>query len=691
MPVIKFITGRRTKFAVVALWLIVVMALGAAAGRFQDAQKNDSVSYLPSKAESLKAVELEEQQTGEQLPGIQVYYRASGLTEEDKRAIEGDAAAINKSRLKLQLGDAVATFAPDDKTAALSVTVISNGDGDDLREVAREIRAVTDDNPDGLVTKLTGGIGFSDDAIAIFESMDGTALFGAMILVIVLLLLIYRSPILWLMPLISVIFAEMTSRGLGTLIAESGTTVNGQAAIVMTILIFGVGTDYALLLIARYREELRWHEDRHEAMAFALRKSSPAILASAGTVVLALLTMILGDMNSTSSTGAIGAMGVATVMLSMLTLLPALLLIVGRRSFWPFIPRFESADHFAASDFWSKIASFTFRRRHLVIGGLVLLIGVMSLGWTKYDADLTQTEGYTKAVESVEGSKILEKTLPPGATGPMVLMVKNPALAQRVADAVEDVNGVVAVAKPVTGKGLARVEATLSYEPYSRATRQVVPRVRQAARAVAGDAVVVGGVTAIDVDVRKAQSRDNKLIIPLALIVVMVILLALLRAVVAPLVLIATVVASFFAVLGVSYVVFDEVFGFAGVDISFPLWVFVFLVALGVDYNIFLMARVREEVEKHGATEGIRRGLVATGGVITSAAVVLAGTFTVLGIMPFVFMAELGFAVAFGVLFDAMLVRSMLVPAIGWELGPKLWWPSKLSHQRDVDEHPDWI
>ncbi len=691
MPLISFITGKRTKFVVIAVWLLAVTLLSASAGRFEQAQKNDSKSYLPDTAESLKVVELETKQTGELIPGIQVYYRGSGLTEADKKAVQGDSDALNKNPVQGQLGKTTVIFANDGKTAGLNITVVSTGEGDELRAVAKQVRDTTKDNPDGLVAKLTGGIGFSDDAIAIFDSMNGTVLFGTALLVVVLLLLIYRSPFLWILPLIAVAFAETTSRGFATMIAEGGTTVNGQTAIVMTILIFGVGTDYALLLIARYREELRRHEDRHEAMAFALRKSSPAILASAGTVILALMTMILGELNSTSSTGPIGAMGVAMSMLAMLTLLPALLLAGGRRSFWPFVPRFHSAEHFSANDFWANLAAFVQRRRHFVIGGLAVLIGVMALGWTQYNSGLNQSDSYTKKVESIEGAKILEKTLPPGATGPMVIMVTNPALAQRVADAAQDVDGVVAVTPPKTAKGVSRIEATLSFDPYSRSARLVVPKIRSATRAAGGDAVLVGGVTAIDVDVRKSQSRDNKLIIPIALTVVLFVLLVLLRAVVAPVILIATVVASYFAVTGLSFVVFDKVFGFAGVDTSYALWVFIFLVALGVDYNIFLMARVREEVQKHGATEGMRRGLVATGGVITSAAVVLAGTFTVMGILPFVFLAEIGFSVAFGVLFDSMLVRSMLVPAIGWELGRRIWWPSKLSKQRDVDEHPELI
>jgi RND superfamily putative drug exporter len=690
MPVIKFITGRRTKFVVLAIWVLTFVLLGSAAGRYEDAQKNDNKSYLPGEAESLKAVDLEVEQSGEVLPGVMVYYRASGLTDEDKAAIEADAADLNENRVKFQLDDAEVTFANDDKTAALTIAVKANGDGEELQKVADDIRKRTEDNPAGLQHQLTGGIGFSDDSIEIFKSMNGLALAGAALLVITLLLLIYRSPILWLLPIISVFFAENASRGIGTLIAESGTTVNSQAAIVTTILVFGVGTDYALLLIARYREELRRHEDRHEAMAFALRRSSPAILASAGTVVIALLTMVLGELNSTASTGWIGAIGVSLAMLSMLTLLPALLLIAGRRSFWPFVPKFDSPDHFTESGFWGRLAAFVQRRKHAVIVAVFGLVAVMSIGWTQFDTGLTQLNGFTKTVESVEGQKTLEKTLPPGVTGPAVIMVSDPAKADAVAESVEEIEGVVSVAPPQTAKGISRIEAVLGFDPYSSQARAIVPKMRSAVDATAPGAAHVGGVTAIDYDVRRSATRDNKVIIPLTLAVIFVILLILLRAIVAPLVLILTVILSYFAVVGLGLAVFEPVFGFAGIDASFPLWAFIFLVALGVDYNIFLTARVREEVAVHGASEGMRRGLVATGGVITSAAVVLAGTFAVLGVMPFVFMNELGMVVAFGVLFDAMLIRSMLVPAVGWELGPKFWWPSALSRQKDVDEHPDW-
>lgn len=681
MPLIKFITGRYTKFAVVAIWIIFVSLMMAKAGKFEDAQKNDSMSYLPDTAESLKVVELEKKQTGEQLPGIQVYYRASGLTGDDIAAIKEDARSLTEKPVEGQLGPAYAVFAKDGKTGLVKVTVISNGEGDDLRKIAADIRDRAADSPDGLVVKLSGGIGFSDDAIAVFQSMNSTVLIGTLLLVITLLLLIYRSPILWILPILSVGFAEIVSRGFGTMIAESGTTVNGQSAIIMTILIFGVGTDYALLLISRYREELRRHEDRHDAMARALRKSSPAILASAGTVVLALFTMILGELNSTSSTGPIGAMGVAMAMLSMLTLLPALLLIFGRWSFWPFIPRFHSPDHFVASGFWTKLADFVQRRRGLVIAGMCALIAVMSLGWLQFNSGLTQTDSYTKSVESIEGQKILARTLPAGAVGPVVVMVKNPSQTDAVVATLKRTNGVVAVAKPQTAKGLTRIEATLKAEPYSRQARDVIEPLRQSLRAVAGDAVLVGGVTAVDTDVRASQARDNRLIIPIALSVVFLILIVLLRSLVAPVMLIFTVLASYFAVLGLSFVVFQDVFGFVGVDTSFPLWVFIFLVALGVDYNIFLMARVREETLVHGSSDGMRRGLVATGGVITSAAAVLAGTFTVLAFLPLVFLAEIGFSVAFGVLFDALLVRSVFVPALVWLIGPKVWWPSALANK----------
>ncbi|MBK5230668.1 MAG: MMPL family transporter, partial [Thermoleophilia bacterium] len=588
--------------------------------------------------------------------------------------------------VKEQLGRPLLNFAKDGKLAVLAVTIRATGEADNLQAAADRLRLLANSGrPPGLQARLTGGIGYSSDAVRIFNSLGGTVLIGTALVVIILLLLIYRSPILWLIPLITVGFAETVARAFGTVIADSGMIVNGQSATVMTVMVFGVGTDYALLLIARYREELRRHEDRHEAMRFALHRSVPAIVASASTVAAALIVLLLAVNNGTQSMGPIAAIGVITAMLAMLTLLPALLLIVGRRAFWPFVPRFRSTDDFAAGGFWSALGARIAANPRRVGLGMLSVMAVMALGWFSYSSSLSQANSYRDKVDSVTGTQLLAKSLPRGETAPTVVIVRgDDRRARLVIDTLRKDRQVVSV----TGvqlrdkaNGLARVQVTLKGDPYSATARQAIPRIRARLARVAPGAALIGGPTAIDYDSRVASARDMKLLIPVALVLVLLILIALLRAVALPLMLMASVVASFVASLGASYWLFGHVFNFPGADPGLPLYVFIFLVALGVDYNIFLMARVREETLAVGTREGMSRGLVATGGVITSAGLVLAGTFSIMASLPLVFIAEIGIAVAFGVLFDALLVRSVLVPAMVWDTGSDVWWPSSLRRR----------
>lgn len=686
MKFFDFVTGRKTKFAVLAVWLLVVVLAAGKAGQFEDAQNNESESYLPGSAESLKVVELEKTLPGgEQVPGLVVYRRAGGLTKGDKAAVAADAAALKKDGIVGQLGEPALIFAKDGETAVMTIAMRATGESEKLEKAAGRLRELADSSPPGLEAKLTGGIGYSDDAIRVFNSLGGTVLIGTLLVVIVLLLLIYRSPFLWLMPIIAVGLAESVSRAFGTLIAEAGMIVNSQSATVMTVIVFGVGTDYALLLIARYREELRRHEDTHAAMRFALHRSVPAILASGATVAAALIVLLLAENNSTQSMGPIAAIGVVTAMFSMLTALPALLLVVGRNAFWPFVPHFRSSDHFAAGGFWHRLGQRIVANPRVIWLGMLAVMAVMASGWTAYSDELTQTSAYRDKVDSVEGEKLLAKSLPKGVTAPTVVVVRgNRDTAERVADVVRKDPLVANVSNKFLEdktKRLVRVEATLKADAYSDAARAAIPRIRHSLSRAAPGAAVIGGPTAIDYDSRKAVARDNKVIIPVALVLVMLILITLLRAIALPLLLMASVVVSFFASLGTCYWLFDVVFSFPGADPGLPLFVFIFLVALGVDYNIFLMARVREESIRAGTREGVMRGLVATGGVITSAGLVLAGTFSIMASLPLVFISEVGIAVAFGVLFDALLVRSVLVPALVWDIGSRVWWPSALRRR----------
>ncbi len=680
MNLLLLATGKRAKWLVLAGWTAIVLALLGYAMDFEGAQNNRDANYLPKSAESLQAIELEERAFGDQLlTGLLVYNNPNGLNEQDKAAILSDVAALERNPLPNELGKPAPLFFEDGKTAAIYTQVRAQGDQEVLFEVSDRLRSLKQDNPPGLETALTGQTGFFDDTVRVFDAIDGNLLLGTITLITLLLLLIYRSPFLWLLPLLSVGAAEISARGFGTLLAENGVTITSQAAALMTVLVFGVGTDYALLLIARYREELRVYEDRHEAMRHALMRSAPAIFASAATVIAALLCLMLANVNATSGAGPIAAMGIGLSMLAMLTLLPALLLVFDRRVFWPFAPELGSRTTEVPVNFWSRLADRIARRPVVVTVGVFAVMAVMATGLLTNPGGLDLSESFRDDVESVRGQEILEQALPPGATGPMTVLVEEEGNVKPVVAVLKQSPDVASVGIIQPGQGATRIEADLKYAPYSDEAIDAIPTIRRQLNQALPGAALVSGATAVEADSRSFAADDNRLIMPLVLLIVLLILVILMRSVVAPIVLIITVVASFLAILGASYVVFDMVFGFPGVDEYVPIFVFIFLVALGVDYNIFLMARVREEALVHGAREGMRRGLIVTGGVITSAGVVLAGTFLVLAAMPIVSLTEIGFAIAMGVLFDALVVRTLLVPALGFLMGAKIWWPANIS------------
>nr|MBA2445325.1 MMPL family transporter [Nocardioidaceae bacterium] len=439
------------------------------------------------------------------------------------------------------------------------------------------------------------------------------------------------------------------------------------------------------LLVARYREELRRHDDRHEAMAEALHRAGPAIIASAGTVIVGMLCLVFADMNSTQGLGPVAAVGIVVGLLVMMTLLPALLVMMGRWVFWPRIPHEGSAEPTAAG-IWAKVGSRIARRPRAVWVVTSVLLGASSLGVVQLDANgLSTDELFTEPVQSVTGERVLGEHFPAGASDPALIVAKSDA-ADQVAQAAQ-VEGVSEVGQPIIAGDRALITATTSVEPLSQAGFDVIERLRSAVHEVEGADALVGGNAAIQSDSQEASARDAKVLIPIILIAVLVILMLLLRAIVAPVLLIATVVLSFGAALGLSALVFRHVFGWAGADASLPLFVFVFLVALGIDYNIFLMTRVREEAVRFGTRRGALIGLAATGGVITSAGLVLAGTFAVLGTLPVVSFAEIGFAVALGVLLDTLVVRSVLVTGLNLDIGRHMWWPSKLGSKKDIERN----
>jgi RND superfamily putative drug exporter len=676
------IAGRRAKFGVLVVWLLLIAGLGPFIGKFEAAQENEPSSFLPGDAESVRVLEASDGfPGGDVIEAIVVFRSADGLGADDRRAIEEARTSFAAAEIT-GAGAPSPPIVSDDATAALvAIPIRAEGEEDVLIAAVDELHTILQTGlPDGVEAKVTGPAGFSAAASEAFEGVNSTLLFTTAGLVFVLLVLIYRSPIFWVLPLLAVLFAESVVRALGYLLASEGVVINGQVGGILLVLVFGAGTNYALLLTARYREELRVVEDRHAAMRVALTQASSAILASAGTVVAALLCLSLASVNSTAGLGPVGAMGVAVTALAMLTLLPALLLVAGRRAFWPFVPRYgtEEASRKGA---WRRMGEWIEQRHRPVWVATSLALGAMALGGLTLDDNLTTTNAFRGEVEAVEGQTLIAESFPAGASAPTVVLVTRPADVQPALEAARSSAVVADVGRPETGPPGTRFPVTLGLDPYSEEAYSAVRTLRNELRDAAGDAVLVGGPTAEEADVRAATQRDTKLLVPLVLAVVFGILVLLLRAITAAALLIATVVLSFFAALGASLVLLDLFADFPGEDPSYPLFAFIFLVALGVDYNIFLMARVREEAHRLPTGHAMLEGLAVTGGVITSAGIVLAGTFAVLAVLPLVALTQIGVTVALGVLLDTFLVRSVLVPALTFEVGERVWWPSALWRQ----------
>lgn len=684
----RLVSGRRSKFVVLAAWLVALVAMGPLIGQFESKQRNEPSSFLPGDAESVRALELSDQfANGEGVSAIAVFAREDGLTEEDREAIEETQAELAASPPEGVVAVSPPQYSEDGEAALLVVQIVAEGDEEVLIDAVESVReTVAEGAPPGLEAKVTGPGGYSADASKAFEGINSTLLYTTAALVFVLLVLIYRSPIFWLLPLLAVFFAEGLVRGIGSLLAEAGLVINGQTGGILLVLVFGAGTDYALLLTARYREELHLHADKHDAMRVAVRQAGPGILASAGTVVAALLCLSLASVNSIAGLGPVGAMGVAVAALAMLTVLPALLLIGGRRAFWPFVPRQdgEAGERTWRRGFWGRLGARIERRHRAVWIVTTLALALVALGSLTLDTSLTTGSAFRGEVESVEGQKLLERSFPAGASAPTTVIVTDATKVDAVVAAAGGAPEVVAAGPVQTGPPGARFDVTLTEDPFSQAGFAQIAPLREQLRAAGGDAVLVGGATAEEADLRAAIRSDTLLLVPLVLLVVFAILVVLLRALLGPLMLMATVVLSFFAALGLTLLLFEAFADFPGEDPSYPLFAFIFLVALGIDYNIFLMARVREEALALPTKEAMLKGLAVTGGVITSAGIVLAGTFSVLAVLPLVALTQVGITVALGVLLDTFVVRSILVPALTFSLGEKTWWPSALSRRERV-------
>ncbi len=689
------LTGRITKWAVFAAVLVITGIMAGFSTQLADVQNNEASSWLPESAESTRVLEeLSQSIDPDDIPTLVVYHRVGGLTDDDLAAMEAHGAEVAEidgvtdtgvltpaaAEAAAAQGAPVPTLRSADGEVAYLYLVLNFGaDGwTAIPAAADEIRDIA--TIDGGEVHLAGFGGQAADSAEAFEGIDTTLILATLSVVVVILLFTYRSPILWLLPIICAVVANTIATGVVYLLAKhAGLTVNGQSQAILSILVIGAGTDYALLLTARYREELRRHEDRHEAMAYALHRAAPAIFASAATVAVGMLCLSFAELNSTAGLGPVAAIGVTVTMLVMTILLPALLVICGRWVFWPKRPTFGSAEP-TADGIWARMGrsiSHRPRRVWVITTGLLLFA---CLGLFRLDTSgLATDETYTKEFDSIKGQKLLtEHGLSDNSNTVQVITDTDQA-----ADVVSSLSGVDGLGEPgepqPLTEGRSWFEATINADISSSEAADIVEATRDAVDDVGGANALVGGGSAFYLDTKIASVRDSWVIMPLVLLVVLLILIGLLRAVLAPVLLIATVVLSFGAALGISALLFEYVFGFAGSDPGFPLFAFVFLVALGIDYNIFLMTRVREETATYGTRKGSLIALASTGGVITSAGVVLAATFLVLGSLPLVFLAELGVAVALGVMLDTLVVRSVLVTALNLDLGAKIWWPSRLD------------
>ena len=682
---IAAVCGRRSKYVVVAFWILVVAALGGLAGKLQGAEKNDASAYLPSSAESTQ--ELNEQnlfQSKNLNPALVVYVRDSGVTAADLQKAKADAryfASLGPVKGAWGGGRGVAPpVVSKDHKAIQTVVGADLGFNSDIGGFVSNVKNAASKDSAGLKVYVGGPAANAADQIKIFKGIDSTLLYATLAVVIVLLLLTYRSPVLWLLPILSAGVALTVAQAVIYLLTQhANLTVNGQSEGILVVLVIGASTDYALLLIARYREELRRHADRHEAMAVALHRAGPAIIASGLTVVAGMLCLLAAESNDISGLGPVAAVGIAVGLIAMITLLPAILVIFGRWIFWPVRPGFGSAEP-TSRGFWSRVGQAIGRRPRTVwvVTAILLAAGAAGMVGFKFGT-LTAAQSFRGTPPSIAAQNVLSRYFPAGSGEP-IEVISTASSAGQVRTALTGTQGIASVTQPVTRDGRSFLQATMTPAPDSTAAYTLVDKVRTEVHAIPGAQAKVGGGTAINKDVETAAAHDRDLLIPLILGVVFLILGVLLRAIVAPLVLIATVVLSFASALGISALFFKHVFGFAGADTGMPLFVFVFLVALGIDYNIFLMTRVREESIRSGTRRGALTGLAATGGVITSAGLVLAGTFAMLGTLPLVEFTEIGFAVALGVLLDTIIVRSVLVTALTLDIGRHIWWPSKLAN-----------
>jgi putative drug exporter of the RND superfamily len=673
---------------VVALvWLFVGGPLGSYAGKLSEVQTNDNAAFLPASAESTEVIEWQARFSDQEaIPAVVVYENTGGLDRSVFPEIQADLRAVAEVDGVLQVSPPIPS---QDGEAVQAVATIDSTIGDEVSTVVDQIRdRVAADSGVDAEVYVTGPAGVLGDFVEAFGAIDGLLLLVALCVVLLILLVVYRSPVLPFLVLLSSLLALGVASAVIYVLADGNVLdLNGQSQGILFVLVVGASTDYALLLVSRFREELREHRSRVVAMRRAYRGVVEPIVASGMTVILGLLCLLLSDLTSNQGLGPVGAMGVAGAMLASLTFLPAALVLLGRAAYWPFRPALGS-EHPEVTGAWGRVARLVGRRpRATWVVTLLALAAAAAFVPTFDDDGVAQTDVFLTEVDSVQGQEALNRHFETDAGSPVTILGPAPRLQDIVttATATDGVASAVPMttppgrpgAEPTVVQGRVMVEATLSMPADTPAAQDAVVALRDRLDSVSPD-VLVGGQTAIQVDTIQTSTHDRNLIVPAILLVIFVVLALLLRALVAPLLLLVANVLSFGATLGISALVFNYVFDFAGGDPSITLFGFVFLVALGIDYSIFLMTRAREEALKQETRPAMLRALSATGGVITSAGLVLAATFAALGVLPILFLAQIAFIVAFGVLLDTFVVRSLLVPALCYDIGSAIWWPGSL-------------
>ncbi|MEZ3179034.1 MMPL family transporter [Streptomyces pimonensis] len=675
--------------ALLIVWLGVGGTLGPYAGKLGEVATNDQAAFLPRSAESTRVLDAQKAfDRSETMPAVVVWTTDGGRVTEAQQAAASDAVGALAGGAGV-VGRPSPALVSEDREAMQAVVQLEPDLGDELPGVLEEVRRAAD-GVSGTTARIAGPAASQADLSDAFAGIDGLLLGVALGAVLLILLLVYRSVLLPFLIILGSVFALGLACAVVYALADRDVVrVDGQVQGILSILVIGAATDYALLLSARFREELAERDDRYAAALTAVRRSFGAITASAATVALALLALLASDLTNNRALGPVGAIGILCAVLSTLTFLPAVLALLGRAAYWPARPKASDAS-VEGHGVWRRVAAVVDRRPRRVWLLTALVLAVLAAFSPSLSAKgVPLDEIFVNDAPSVTAQKTLGEHFPGGSGNPAVIIADadrgaEVTAAARGTEGVDSAGAVSASGRPGAGEplvvdGRVRIDATLEDAADSDAAKETVERLRENVHAVSGADALVGGYTAQQYDTQQTAAHDRALIVPVVLVIILLILVLLLRSLLVPVLLVATVALNFLATLGVSTLVFEHLLGFSGTDASVPLYGFVFLVALGVDYNIFLMSRVREEALVHGTRRGVLRGLTTTGGVITSAGVVLAATFAALMVIPLAFLVQIAFIVAFGVLLDTLVVRSLLVPALVIDIGPRAWWPGALA------------